>query len=153
MRLDTRGVVRRSRSRASPFAWLQRRREGRPSARVGAVAPPPRHRDNLRAGIFTVRRAYAKGRLKEYPKTARSRRRVPLRSRVVAGLRDLPRRRGILFPNALGRRIGINVWRSRHWTPALAAAGVKHRRIHEYADSFVMPTSSRNAWRVGLIAA
>jgi integrase/recombinase XerD len=37
-------------------------------------------------------------------------------------------------------------------------AGLDHEtdpgpRIHEYADLFVMPTSSRNAWRVGLIAA
>jgi hypothetical protein len=29
----------------------------------------------------------------------------------------------------------------------------RRRHNHEYADSFVMPTSSRNAWRVGLIAA
>jgi integrase len=91
---------------------------------------------DLGAGIFTVRRAYAKGRLKEYPKTARSRRRVPMRSRVVAALERLPRRRGILFPNALGRRIDINVRRSRHWTPALSAAGVQHRRIYDLRHAY-----------------
>jgi integrase len=32
---------------------------------------------DLQAGVFTVRRAFAKGRLKSYPKTERSRRRVP----------------------------------------------------------------------------
>jgi integrase len=84
---------------------------------------------DLAAGTFTVRRAYAKGRLKEYPKTVRSQRRVPMRSRVVAALDGLPKRRGIVFPNALGRRVDINVWRSRHWTPAFAAAGVQHRRM------------------------
>jgi hypothetical protein len=35
------------------------------------------------------------------------------------------------------------------------AAAPRRRRLHlyEYADVFVMPTSSANAWRGGLIAA
>ncbi len=37
---------------------------------------------DLEACVLTVRRAYAKGRLKMYPKTVRSRRRVPLRLRL-----------------------------------------------------------------------
>jgi integrase len=55
---------------------------------------------DLDGAAVTVRRAFAKGRLKDYPKTVRSRRRVPVRARVVAAVRALPHRRGILFPAA-----------------------------------------------------
>jgi integrase len=58
--------------------------------------------------VLTVRRAFAKGRLKDYAKTERSRRRVPLRARTAAALETLPQRQGILFPNAAGGRIDIN---------------------------------------------
>jgi integrase len=83
-----------------------------------------------------VRRAFAKGRLKDYPKTARSRRRVPARARVVEALRVLPRRRGIVFPNAEGGRIDINNFRHRGWTPALKAAGITHRRIYDLRHTY-----------------
>jgi integrase len=91
---------------------------------------------DLRACVLTVRRAYAKGRLKQYPKTVRSRRRVPLRARVVAALDSLPKRRGILFPNANGRRVDINTFRNRSWTPSLTAAGVEHRRIYDLRHTY-----------------
>lgn len=55
---------------------------------------------DLRTGVFTVRRAFAKGRLKPYPKTVRSRRRVPLRAKVVEAIGGLPHREGVLFPSA-----------------------------------------------------
>ena len=74
---------------------------------------------DLQAGVFTVRRAFAKGRLKPYPKTAGSRRRVPLRARVLDALAELPRREGVLFPAAGGGRIDIDNFRSREWMPAL----------------------------------
>jgi integrase len=83
-----------------------------------------------------VRRAFAKGRLKTYTKTERSRRRVPLRAKVVAALEDLPRRQGVLFPNSIGGRIDINNWLSREWAPALKAASVEHRRIYEMRHTF-----------------
>ena len=57
---------------------------------------------DLEAGVFTVRRSFAKGRLKQYAKTARSRRRIPLRAKVIDALNELPRREGILFPAAEG---------------------------------------------------
>jgi integrase len=99
---------------------------------------------DLKARVPTIRRAYAKGRLKPYSKTVRSRRRVPLRSKVVDALEELPRRRGVLFPALGGGRIDINNWRSREWVPALEAAGVEHRRIYPCA------TRSRpGAWRPG----
>ena len=52
---------------------------------------------DLEAGVFTIRRAFAKGKLKTYAKTARSRRRVPIRSKVIASLKTLPKRAGIVF--------------------------------------------------------
>jgi integrase len=91
---------------------------------------------DLRAGVFTVRRAFAKGRLKSYAKTERSRRRVPLRAKVVATLEELPRREGILFPASEGGRIAINNFRSREWAPALKAAGIEHRRIYDMRHTF-----------------
>ncbi len=65
-----------------------------------------------------------------------SRRAVPLRSRVIGALERLPRRRGIVFPAPEGGRIDINNWRHRSWTPALAAAGVKHRRIYDLRHTY-----------------
>ena len=45
-----------------------------------------------RASVLHVRRAYTRGRLKEWGKTERSRRRVPLRNRVLEALDAVPRR-------------------------------------------------------------
>jgi integrase len=104
----------------------------RPEEAFGADWPDV----DLDEGILRVRRAFAKGRLKTYTKTERSRRRVPLRWKVVAALEELPRRRGVLFPNAVGGRIDINNWRSREWVPALKAAGVEHRRIYDLRHTF-----------------
>ncbi len=83
-----------------------------------------------------VRRAFAKGRFKTYTKTDRSRRRVPLRAKVIAEPGELPDRRGVLFPNTAGGRIDINNWRSRSWTPALAADGVEHRRTYDLRHTY-----------------
>ncbi len=46
------------------------------------------------------------------------------------------RGRGLLFPASEGGRIDINNWRGRHWTPALAAAGVEHRRIYDLRHTY-----------------
>ena len=61
---------------------------------------------------------------------------MPLRERVVAALERLPHHRGILFPAPEGGRIDINNWRSRQWTPALAAAGIEHRRIYDLRHTY-----------------
>lgn len=87
----------------------------RPEEAFGADWPDV----DLEGGVLRVRRAFAKGRLKTYTKTERSRRRVPLRAKVIASLEQLPRRSGPLFPNQVGGRIDINNWRSREWNPAL----------------------------------
>jgi integrase len=91
---------------------------------------------DLQAGVFTAHTAYPKGRLKTYTKTERSRRRVPLRAKVVAALQTLPGREGIVFPSAGGGRIEINNFRSREWFPALRAAGIEHRRIYDMRHTF-----------------
>ena len=90
----------------------------------------------LEAGVFTVRRAFAKGRLKTYAKTERSRRRVPLRAKVVLALESLPSRQGVLFPAPEGSRINIDNFRSRDWGPAFRAAGLPHRRIYDMRHTF-----------------
>ena len=58
------------------------------------------------------------------------------RERVVAALERLPHQRGILFPAREGGRIDINNWRNRQWTPALAAAGIEHRRIYDLRHTY-----------------
>ena len=92
---------------------------------------------DLERRMFMIRRAFAKGRLKDYAKTIGSRRAVPLRARVVTALEAMPgKRRGILFPAAQGGRIDINNWRNRSWTPSLEAAGVRHRRIYDLRHTY-----------------
>jgi integrase len=54
----------------------------------------------------------------------------------VAALQRLEHQRGILFPAAEGGRININNWRNRAWTPSLAAAGIKHRRIYDLRHTY-----------------
>jgi integrase len=93
---------------------------------------------NLDEGVLTVRRVYSQGRLKEPAKSSRQRRRVPLRGRVVAALKARPPRLDspLLFPAARGGYIDGEKFRYRHWTPALRAAGVEHRRVYDCRHTF-----------------
>lgn len=91
---------------------------------------------DLEARTFTVQRAYAKGRLKPYPKTVRSRRKIPLRGKVVEALELLPRTEDVLFPAPGGGRVDVNNIRSRTWAPAFEAAGVERRRIYDMRHTF-----------------
>jgi integrase len=104
----------------------------RPEEGFGAEWPDV----DVKRRVFMVRRGFAKGRLKDYGKTNGSRRAVPLRARVVAALERLPHRRGILFAAPEGGRIEINNFRHRQWTPALAAAGIEHRRIYDLRHTY-----------------
>lgn len=75
--------------------------------------------------VVHVRRTFYDGRLKEYAKTDRSRRRVPLRKAVIDAVDQATTRidSGLLFPGPNGRHINLANWRRRYWTPALEAAG------------------------------
>jgi integrase len=86
-------------------------------------------RDVDRAGAVTVQRRFSQGRLTPYPKTVRSRRRIPLTSRALGAFEALPPRIDslLLFPAARGGHIGLDTWRTREWYPALEAAGIKQR--------------------------
>ncbi len=83
--------------------------------------------------VLRVMRAFAKGRMKDYPKTSGSRRQVPLRSRVVDALERLDAADGrtpaqqvspLLFPGDRGGPIILNNWRRRDFYPAQLTAGV-----------------------------
>ena len=89
-------------------------------------------------GVVHVRRVYTHGRLKECAKTSRQRRRVPLRTRVIEALDELPPRLDspLLFPAPRGGHIELGKFRSRHWTPALRAAGIEHRRIYDMRHTY-----------------
>jgi hypothetical protein len=99
-------------------------------------ALPRVDRRDLGDGVFTVRRSFAKGRLTNYPKTERSRRRIPLRGKVVDALKELPRRERILFPASAGGPLNIDNFRQREWVPALKAARIEHRRIYDMGQMF-----------------
>jgi integrase len=63
--------------------------------------------------------------LKEWGKTERSRRRVPLRHRVLAAFGDVPRRLDValVFSPPKGGYVDLHNFRTREWTPAVKAAG------------------------------
>lgn len=89
------------------------------------IALERRHVDR-RSGVVRVRHSVVKGRAKEYGKTTRSRRDVPLTARAVAALDALAPRleTSLLLPAARGGYIDLGNWRRREWDPALEAAGL-----------------------------
>jgi integrase len=78
---------------------------------------------------IAVQRRVSDGVLTPYPKTARSRRRVPLTPRAAEALDRLPPRidTPLLFPAPRGGYIALDTWRTREWYPALDAAGIVRR--------------------------
>jgi integrase len=96
-------------------------------------------RDVDRQGrAVVVQRRFADGLLTPYPKTQRSRRRVPLSARAIAAVETLPPRvdTPLLFPAAQGGHIGLDAWRTREWYPALEAAGVARRGPYALRHTF-----------------
>jgi integrase len=96
-------------------------------------------RDVDRPGAaVTVHRRFADGVLTPYPKTARSRRRVPLTGRALDALDLLPPRLDtpLQFPAARGGHIGLDTWRTREWYPALEAAGIGKRGPYHLRHTF-----------------
>ena len=88
--------------------------------------------------VVSVQRVFTNGKLSEYPKTDRSRRRVPLRSRVLEALDSMPSRvdTPILFPGSRGGHLDLHNFRERHWKPALRAAGLEYRRPYDLRHTY-----------------
>jgi integrase len=88
--------------------------------------------------VVSVQRVFANGKLSEYPKTDRSRRRVPLRMRVLEALDWMPSRvdTPILFPGARGGYLDLHNFRARHWKAALRAAGLDYRRPYDLRHTY-----------------
>jgi integrase len=96
-------------------------------------------RDIDRTGrALTVQRRFADGVLTGYPKTERSRRRVPLTGRAVTAIESLPPRLDtpLVFPSPSGGYISLDNWRTREWYPALDAAGITRRGPYHLRHTF-----------------
>jgi site-specific recombinase XerC len=97
-------------------------------------APRPRQGWPCGDGAAQVRERPAE----PYPKTHRSRRRVPLTARALEAVESLPPRvdTTLLFPAAQGGHIGLDTWRTREWYPALEAAAVEQRGPYALRHTF-----------------
>jgi integrase len=98
---------------------------------------------DLNARTLTVHRAFAKGRLKDYPKTDRSRRTVPLRQRVfrvLAGVEDgwMPNRApGVVFAGRGGKHLDLKSWRTNVWNIAFkTATGIERRTPYQCRHTY-----------------
>jgi integrase len=94
---------------------------------------------DLAERVVQVRRTFSGGEVHHYGKTERSRRRVPLRERVVDALGALPPRLDtpLAFPALRGGYINLHNWRAREWKPAIRAAGVDPpRRIYDLRHTY-----------------
>jgi integrase len=91
-----------------------------------------------KAAVASVERVQSNGRTKPCMKSDRQRRRVPLRSRVLEALEGHPRRLDswLVFPAKEGGSLLLETFRTGHWTPALRAAGIEHRRVYDCRHTF-----------------
>jgi integrase len=90
------------------------------------------------AGVARVVRTHVEGRTKPYAKTSASVREVPLSSRALAAVDDVPARLDtrLVFCGPRGRHVNLRNFRRREWRPALEAAGVPPRRIYDLRSTF-----------------
>jgi integrase len=91
-----------------------------------------------RAKVLHVRRVLVGGSVRSYGKTEHSLRLVPLAERTLEALEAHPARidTPLLFSTKTGTPIDLHRWRSRHWTPALKAAGLAHRGPYAMRHTF-----------------
>jgi integrase len=89
------------------------------------------------ARLVRVCKRFSGGELKQGTKTVPERF-VPLRARVLEALDAIPPRidTPLLFPAPKGGHIGLDDWRSEHWTPAVRAAGLQHRQPYATRHTF-----------------
>jgi len=96
-------------------------------------------RRDVEREVVHVRRTFSGCALRQYGKTERSRRRVPLRQRVQDALTELPPRLDtpLLFPALRGGYMNLHNWRAREWKPAVRAAGINPaRRIYDLRHTY-----------------
>ena len=93
---------------------------------------------DLAGRVVMVARTHVEGRTKSYGKTAGSTREVPLTSRAVDTISDLPPRLDtqLVFPGPRGAHVNLRNFRRREWHPALDAAGVEPRRIYDLRSTY-----------------
>ena len=90
---------------------------------------------NLAKRVITVQRSFTSvAGAKAYGKTVGSRRRVPLRSRVIDAMP--PTTRGLVFPAERGGHIVLHNWRTRFWAPAIEAAGLPPMRPYSMRHTY-----------------
>jgi integrase len=85
-----------------------------------------------------VQRRVSDGIVTPYPKTERSRRRVPLTARALNAYRRLPARLDttLVFPAPQGGYLSLDNWRTREWYDALDAAGIERRGPYHLRHTF-----------------
>ena len=86
------------------------------------------HDIDLKDGVLHVRRVYTDGRIKDYGKQDRSRRRLPMRRRAVDALRASPQGFGssVVYPGDNGGYLNLHAWRRDEWKPPLESAGLPY---------------------------
>jgi integrase len=91
------------------------------------------------AELLSVRRTISSGEVVELAKTARSRRQVPLSSRALDALDEIPPRLDspYVFAAKQGGPFDLHNFRRREWAPAVEASGVaRPARIYDLRSTF-----------------
>jgi hypothetical protein len=90
-------------------------------------------------GVLTVRATISSGELVELGKTNRSRRQVPLSTRALGALDEIPPRldSAFMFAAKRGGPFDLANFRRREWQPAIEASGVRRpARIYDMRSTF-----------------